>query len=318
MRLWPTKNILPKTTPPLTLNFLSFENRRHNPAVAPVLFGLFVVAHLVVLFAFIRFAFPWTWEQQVSAGFTAILLTMVACNLVFCFGEFLFHRYLLHIDSIAWLGKLCYTHRAHHKLTSIRFDDRDNAVRSAYPISDVDHDDSATFPPWALLVFFSFWTPFFAVAAFSFPRFPILISGYTALAIAHFLYETLHVLHHTPHEWWERKIQLPIFGTLFHKMYGFHQAHHANYHCNMNIAGFFGLPVADWVLRTYKQPETLLIEGAPGSKAAARALTPTPRWPISAMDRAVIKRRARMKKEADMRAARQQGPAKRPLTSPSS
>ena len=36
---------------------------------------------------------------------------MVACNVVFAFGEFLFHRYLLHIDSIKWLGKLCYAHR---------------------------------------------------------------------------------------------------------------------------------------------------------------------------------------------------------------
>ena len=286
----------------MTLNFLSFESRTRNSA-APALFFLFIAAHLLVLFALIRFAFPWTWEQQLSSGVTGILLTVVACNLVFCFGEFFFHRYLLHIDSVKFLGKLCYSHRAHHKLTSIRFDDRDNAVRSAYAIEDVDHDDSATFPPYALLLFFAFWTPFFAVIAFSFPQFPILIGGYAALAIAHFLYETLHVLHHLPHQWWERKIKLPIFGTLLHKMYGFHQAHHANYLCNMNIAGFFGFPVADLVLRTYKQPETLLIEGAPGTKAAARALTPTPRWPISAMDRAVIKRRARMKKEDDLRAA---------------
>ena len=299
----------------MTLNFLSFESRTRNSA-APALFFLFIAAHLLVLFALIRFAFPWTWEQQLSSGVTGILLTVVACNLVFCFGEFFFHRYLLHIDSVKFLGKLCYSHRAHHKLTSIRFDDRANAVRSAYPIIDVDHDDSATFPPYALLLFFGFWTPFFAVTAFSFPQFPILIGGYTALAIAHFLYETLHVLHHTPHAWWEQKIKLPILGTLWHRMYGFHQAHHANYHCNMNIAGFFGIPIADLVLRTYKQPETLLIDGAPASKAAARALTPKPRWPVSSMDRAVIKRRARMKKEAEQRATRQHQPSASGLASP--
>ncbi|MDO8679055.1 MAG: hypothetical protein Q7R30_10900 [Acidobacteriota bacterium] len=290
----------------INLNFLSFESRTHNPAVAPVLFGVFILAHLVVLFAFLRFAFPWTWEQQLSSGFTGILLTCLACNLVFCFGEFFFHRYLLHIDSVKWLGKLCYAHRAHHKLTSIQFDDRHSAVRSTYAIHDIDHDDSATFPPYALLLFFAFWTPFFAVIAFSFPQFPILIGGYIALAIAHFLYETLHVLHHMPYEqWWQRKVDGRIFGKVWHKMYGFHQAHHANYHCNMNIAGFFGLPLADLVLRTYKQPETLLLDGAPATKAAARALTPQPRWPVSSMDRAVIKRRARMKKEEDMRATRQ-------------
>ena len=316
MRPWPTKPLPKPTSPRVTLNFLSFQSRTNNSA-APLLFAVFIAAHLVALFAFLRFVFPWTWQQQLSSGFMGIALTCLACNLVFCFGEFFFHRYLLHIDSVKFLAKLCYSHRAHHKLTSIRFDDRDNAVRSAYPIVDVDHDDSATFPPYALLLFFAFWTPFFAVTVFSFPKFPLLIAGYTALAIAHFLYETLHVLHHTPYEqWWRRKIDGPIFGKVWHKMYGFHQGHHANYHCNMNIAGFFGLPLADLVLGTYKQPHTLLIDGAPASKSAARALTPTPRWPVSALDRAVIKRRARMKKEDARRAARQRQPAKRPLASP--
>lgn len=289
-------NLLSKPTTPLTLNFLSFESRTNNAAVAPLLFGLFIVAHLVVLFACLRFAFPWAWQQQVSGGFTAIALTCLGCNLVFCFGEFFFHRYLLHIDSVKMLGTLCYSHRAHHKLTSIRFDD--NAVRSAYPILDADHDDSATFPPYALLLFFAFWTPFFAVIAFSFPTFPILIGGYTALAIAHFLYETVHVLHHIPYEqWWAQRIKGAFFGKLWHKMYGFHQAHHANYHCNLNVAGFYGLPLADLVFGTYKQPEALLLDGAPATKSVARALTPQPRWPVSSFDRAVIKRRARMKKE---------------------
>ena len=90
------------------------------------------------------------------------------------------------------------------QLTSIRFDDAAGTVLSAYPIDDVAHDDQSTFPPWALVPFFAFFTPFFAPLAFSFPTLPILIGGYTAIAIAHFLYETLHVLHHQPYDtWWK-------------------------------------------------------------------------------------------------------------------
>ena len=86
-------------------------------------------------------------------------------------------------------------------------------------------------------------------------------------------------------------------------MHGFHVAHHANYKCNMNLAGFFGIPLADLVLGTYKQPDPMLIDGAPATKALARDLTPNPHWPISVFDAASVKRRRRMQKEADARKA---------------
>ena len=91
---------------------------------------------------------------------------------------------------------------------------------------------------------------------------------------------------------------------MWRKMYGFHQAHHANYKCNMNIAGFFGVPLADLVLGTYEQPALLLIDGAPAGKEVAARLTKTPHWPISMMDNALLKRRRRMVREQEERAAR--------------
>lgn len=285
------------------LNFLSFAYRSRSQA-APWLFAAFIVGHLVVLFAVLTVLFPWTMQQQWSAGPWAIILTCLGCNLVFCFGEYLFHRYLLHMEAVRFLGRLCTSHLAHHKLTSVGFDDSKQTVRSAYAIVEEEDDHAATFPPWALLVFFAFWTPFFGAIAFSFPRFPILISGYTALAIAHFLYETIHVAHHLPYDpWWKRRIERGLFAPLWRKMYGFHLAHHANYKCNMNLAGFFGMPVADLVFGTYKQPDPLLLDGAPATKALARDLTPSPRWPISLFDSASLKRRRRMAKEAEARRA---------------
>lgn len=274
-----------------TLNFLSYESRAKRPA-APLLFAAFIALQLAVLLAFIRYFFRFTWDQHLSAGIWAIVLTCLVCNLAICFGEYFFHRYLLHIETVRFLRALCTSHLAHHKTTSIGFDAAERKVRSAYAISDAEHDEQATFPPWALIPSFASFTPFFAPIAFSFPRLPILIGGYTAIAIALFLYETIHVAHHQPYDaWWKRKLSSPTFGKVWRKAYGFHQAHHANYKCNLNVAGFFGIPLADLVFGTYKQPDELLLDGAPATKESARRLTPQPRWPISWLDRVVLKRR---------------------------
>jgi hypothetical protein len=280
-----------------TLNFLSFESRA-NISAAPVLFVIFIMLHLVALFAFVRYLFRSTWDQHVSSGGWAIMLTCVACNLVLCFGEYFFHRYILHIETVRFLRDVCAGHLQHHKLTSIGFDSAENKVRSTYAITDVEHDEQATFPPWALIVFFACFTPFFVPMAFSFPRLPILIGGYTAIAIAHLLYEMIHVVHHQPYDvWWKHRLNGRIFGVAWRKLYGFHQAHHANYKCNLNVAGFFGIPLADLAFGTYKQPEALFIDGAPATRESARSLTPQPRWPISWLDRVVFKRRRWMSRE---------------------
>jgi hypothetical protein len=172
-----------------TLNFLSFESRASNPA--PFLcFAAFIAVQVAVLLAVLRFLFRETWNLHVASGFGAIVITCLVCNLAFCFGEYLFHRYLLHMETVRFLRTLCTSHLTHHKLTFIRFHDADQKVDSSYSIADTEHDDQSTFPSWALLIFFAFFTPFFAPMAFSFPHLPILISGYVSIAIAHFLYET--------------------------------------------------------------------------------------------------------------------------------
>ena len=279
-----------------TLNFLSYENRTKHPA-AILWFATFIALQLVALFAVVRYFFRSTWDQHVSSGILTIVLTCLVCNLVICFGEYFFHRYLLHLEIVRFLGSLTSSHRTHHKLTPIGFNDAKKVVRNAYSISSVAQDDQGTFPPWALIPFFAAFTPFFAPVAFSFPRVPILIGGYAAIAIAYFLYETIHVLHHQPYEaWWKPRLNSRIFGGVWRKLYGFHQAHHANYFCNMNIAGFFGVPVADLVLGTYNQPDELLLDGAPGTKDIARRLTPQPGWLIAWLDRVAFKRRRWMVK----------------------
>jgi hypothetical protein len=278
-----------------SLNFLSFENRTAS-RWALLYFALFVAAQLAALLAFIRVAFRSIWDQHVQAGAVAIVGTLLVCNLVLCFGEYLFHRYLLHLETVRFLRSLCSSHLTHHKLTAIRFD-ASGRVRSDYPITDEAHDDQSTFPSWALIPFFAFFTPFFAAIAFSFPWVPILISGYAAVAIAHVLYEILHAIHHEPYEsFWRPRLARRWTGPAWRWFYGFHLAHHANYRCNLNVAGFYGLPLADMIFGTYKRPSPLLVDGVPATAAAARALGPTPRWPISWLDGVAFRRRRRMVK----------------------
>ncbi len=279
-----------------SLNFLSYESRTRNPA-APVLFAVFIALQLVAVYACVRYLFRGTWDQHVASGVGTIALTFLVCSLVLCVGEYLFHRYMLHLETVRFLRHFCTSHLAHHKLTSIRFDEHARVIRSAYPIDNVARDELSTFPPWALIPIFASFTPFFAPIAFSFPELPILISGYAAIAIALFLYEIIHVVHHQPYEtWWKRKLDHPTFGPVWRRLYGFHQAHHANYKCNLNVAGFFGIPLGDLMFGTYMQAEALLVDGAPATKETARRLTPQPRWPISWLDRVVFKRRRWMSK----------------------
>lgn len=273
------------------MSLLSFENRVKYPA-APVLFVAFIGLQLAALLAFVRYFFRPTWEAHLSSGALAIVTTCVACNLVLCFGEYFFHRYLLHLETVRFLRVIYTSHLAHHKLTSIRFDEVRQTVCSSYPIDEVARDDRATFPLWVLLPFFAFFTPFFASMAFSFPGLPILIGGYTAIAIAHCLYELLHVVHHQPYEsWWRPRLESGVLAPVWRRVYGFHQAHHANYRCNLNVAGFFGIPLADLAFGTYKRPRVLLVDGATAGKDVARELIPEPRWPIAWLDRVAFKRR---------------------------
>ena len=277
-----------------SLNFLSFENRSAT-RLAPVYFALFVAGQLAVLLAIIRHTFRSTWDQHLQSGALAMAGTFVACSLLLCFGEYVFHRYLLHLETVRFLRGLYSSHLRHHKLTSIRFD-QTGRVKSAYPITDRASDDQSTFPSWALVPF-AFFTPFFAPMAFSFPRIPILISGYAAIAIAHFLYETIHAVHHQPYEaCWRARLDRRWSGRFWRWLYGFHQAHHANHRCNLNVAGFFGIPLADLLFGPHKRPTPLLVDGARATTAAARALSSQPNWPISWLDRVAFKRRRWMAK----------------------
>ena len=236
--------------------------------------------YAVLLLAF-RFLLPGLWEKQFATGWLALLLTFLAGHLFICFFEWGFHRYVLHSVTTPWLLWFARGHRSHHGLTPIRLqpvtEGSDRYVLNRYPITEDAQNVDAAFPVYAIVAFWTLFTPLLIVVQLLLPRAPMLMAGYAAITWSMCLYEILHAIEHRPYEWWKRATEHPRLGGFWRRIYGFHHMHHANVSCNEAISGFFSLPIADWVFGTYHQPKELLLEGR---VATARdfAVPPPPGW----------------------------------------
>ena len=275
---------------------LSFDSRQKNP-IPFITFSLFVWFHPLILLALTKYFLPNIWNREIASGFFIIIATFLVCHFIFAFGEYFFHRYILHIISIKNMRIFYRKHLRHHTLTPIYFDEINKKIDSAYSINNIDRDECGTFPPWALVAFLSGFSPLLFLMAYIFEDLPILISGYGALSLSYYLYEVTHVRHHYSYDdWWQKKLQSPLLGKVWQVMYGFHQAHHVNYRCNMHVGGFLGLPIGDWLFATYKQPSKILADGVSATREMMQKLNPQPRWPISWLDQRALKRKTRILK----------------------
>ena len=240
---------------------------------ALVQYGLLLVAFRLLL--------PRLWASQLAAGGPALLGVFLGTHLFLCFFEWGFHRYVLHSITARGLRRFAKGHRHHHGLTPIRLqpvaEGSDRYVLNRYPILAVEQYEDSAFPGYALVAFWAFFTPLLIGLQLVLPRLPVLMGGYAAITWSMCLYEILHAVEHRPYEWWKHATEHPRFGAFWRKLYGFHHMHHANISCNEAISGFFGLPIADWVLGTYHQPKELLLEGRLAS-ARDFAVPPPPRF----------------------------------------
>ena len=238
-----------------------------------------VVQYGLLLLVF-RFALPGLWARQFASGGLALLFAFLGMHLFLCFFEWGFHRYVLHSMTTPWLRWFANGHRHHHGLTPIRLQPvaagSDRYVLNRYPIMEEHQHENSAFPAYAIAAFWVLFTPLLIGVQLLLPRVPVLMGGYGAITWSMCLYEILHAIEHQPYEWWKRATEHPRVGGVWRKLYGFHHMHHANVSCNEAISGFFGLPLADWVLGTYHQPQELLLEGR---VATARdfAVPPPPR-----------------------------------------
>jgi hemolysin III len=269
---------------------------QRQPFSAPKFLVVILLQFAGLLLA-IRFLAPAAWSRQVAAGPWAIALVFLAGHLATCFFEWFFHRYLLHSITILWLQRLANGHRNHHSLTPIQLA-RDEAgpgriVLNRYPIVEEEQLEDAVFPVYSLLAFWLVFTPPIVVLQLLFPHAPVLVGGYAAVTWAMISYEIFHAIEHLPYEWWARAVEHPRFAWVWRRLYGFHHFHHANVGSNEAISGFFGLPVADWVFRTYHQPAELLLQGRTATAKEFQVHAP---WSfVVAWDRWARKREAKLR-----------------------
>lgn len=262
-------------------------------------FILGIALQYAALLAAFRFVMPGLWARQFAAGPWAIVGVFLVGHLVTCVFEWFFHRYLLHSITIGWLQKLAHAHRNHHSLTAIQLA-RDEAgpgriVLNRYPIVDDDQHEDSAFPPYALAAFWLVFAPLFIVMQLIFPHAPVIIGGFASITWAMTSYEIIHAIEHLSYDWWKHATEHPRFGWLWQRVYGFHHFHHANVGSNEAISGFFGVPVADFMFRTYHQPSELLLHGR---IATAREFAVHAPWGwVVALDRWARKRESVLKQQ---------------------
>ncbi len=262
-------------------------------------FSVQTIVQFTLLMLAIRTFVPQLWTAQLAGGVLPLVACFLAMHLVMCFFEWAFHRYVLHAMVSPILERFARGHRTHHGLTPIKLqavsEGSDRYILNRYPITEDEQYEDSAFPPYALAAFWLFFTPLLVGLQFAFPMLPVLVGGYSAIAVSMTLYEILHAIEHLPYEWWQKAIEHPTFGGMWTKLYGFHHFHHANINVNEAISGFFGLPVADWVFRTYHQPRELLLEGR---VASARDFAVKPPWGfVQAMDAWARKQESKIQRQ---------------------
>lgn len=251
------------------------------------LFILTVGLTLGALAAGLRWLAPELWSQQFAAPLWKGIVAFLGLSLAISFFEYFFHRYVLHTPAVPWLSYFYRQHTLHHALTRVaRKTSRDGQgilyIENKFPIVE-DHQHEAAFFPWySMAVFAAVLSPLFVGLQLLWPSFPWFLAGFAALASSLSLYEILHAINHWPLERWEPLITHPRWGRFWQPIYGFHLRHHAVIDCNESISGFFGLPVADWVLGTCVVPKTVYADGEAWSEEKFRR--PRPRAVIRWLD----------------------------------
>lgn len=237
----------------------------------------------MLLLLVFRFVAPGAWSRQLAAGPGAFALVFVAMQMFNCFFEWGFHRYVLHARIHPWLSTFSQGHRHHHSLTPIQLRPSDagpgRIILNQYPITEAHQHEDSAFPWYAMAAFWLLFSPLLIGVQFLLPDWPILLGGAASIAWSVYAYEVIHAVNHYRFEWWERATSHPRWGALWKRIYGFHHFHHANINANEAISGFFGLPVADWVFRTYNQPPDLLLHGRVATAKMFQIRSP---WPFVA------------------------------------
>jgi hemolysin III len=269
-------------------------------------YGLFLLNVLVQSVAWAAGCwFFWNWlrpdiaQAQISHPIGVVFLWFAGIHLGLGLFEYLFHRYVLH--RVFWrpLKPMRDKHTAHHSLTHVRelahtADETGSAeVRNKYPIVEPEQIEHSAFPPYAITAFQLLFSIVFIPMQLALPGAPILLAGSLAVIFSYCLYEIKHAVEHNDYEsFWKTRVERSRF---YRTWYGFHLMHHSRIGVNQAIGGVFALPIWDWAFGTCFIPRELPLPGARVSPESQEP--PPPRWPISALDRAVERLEQRIKEK---------------------
>jgi len=274
---------------------------KSEPKFSALLFLLTVALTLAGLFGLLAWIAPGVWRTQLAAGWPALFATFCAVHVAAAFTEFFFHRYVLHAPLLPFLSYFYKQHTRHHALTRVGYQKSRHSggeipclVENRYPIEEEKQYEASYFPWYSLLVFSLLAALVLAPVQWLLPSAPVFLGGFLAIAWSLSLYELIHAVEHWPQATWDRLLAHPRLGGFWRKAYAFHLRHHADIRCNEAISGVFGLPVVDWMLGTYVDPETLYRHGStarPEEFVSPRPRFSLIRWLDRQADEAVKRRR---------------------------
>lgn len=281
---------------------------RHEEKFSPWLFIATILLSLAALFAALAIIAPGLWRAQLDSSWLPFVLVFVAIHAIAGVFEYFFHRYILHAPLVPFLSYFYKQHTLHHALTHIGTHrskvtnaevpglvENEHVARNNFPIEEEKQHEASYFPWYSLIVFALVVTPLLALGQWLFPSAPMFLAGYLAVGFSLSLYELIHAVEHWPQDTWDRLIEHPRYGRIWRKAYAFHLRHHADIRCNEGISGIFGLPLVDFALGTYVDPETLYTHGE--KVHADEFVSPRPRfafirWLDRRAEEAVKNRRA--------------------------
>ncbi len=258
---------------------------KKEPKFSVTLFAITISLTFAGLCGLLALVAPAIWQAQLAAPWWSLALVIFVTHCAAGTFEFFFHRYILHAPLIPFLSRFYKQHTLHHALTRIGFQKAKKGqpampclVENHYPIEHEKQFEASYFPWYTLVTFAALGGLVFTPAQWLLPQVPVFLGGWIGITLSLCLYEIIHAIEHWPQTTWDRLVAQPTMGRFWRKAYAFHLRHHADIRCNEAISGVFGLPVPDWILGTYIDPETLYTHGR--TAGPKEFVSPRPRFAL--------------------------------------
>lgn len=225
-------------------------------------------------YALVRVWSPAVIQANLYPSFWPLVSLFVIHHLATATFEWNFHKYVLHthllkrhkgLDRLLSFlrGAFIAHNMGHHGITPARV--RQGVLFNDFPIDTDKKIQWATFPAHGITLAWLVISPVLLIEQMLMPQMPVLLTGYAAVGLAYWGYETFHWIDHLPDSWWQkvarqswpnrlwlRPIWVPwlaICGWLL-LMRRNHFTHHNKLKQCLNVFGFFGFPLIDWLMRT--------------------------------------------------------------------